>query len=158
MIRREYWSSRARQAPIAAVGLSLVLLAGLLTACSSTNAASSAGASSTAPPIPPAAFRDHTGVTATSITIGNVTTQTAGLFTGAVVGTVAYADYVNSQGGVGRRKIVVSSADDRFQGALNKQVPRGAEQAGGPERRPERLRQRGGPFTRGQLQRAGDRR
>jgi len=43
---------------------------------------------------------DHTGVTPTSVTIGNVTTQSAGLFTGALVGTEAYAAYVNSLGGV----------------------------------------------------------
>ncbi len=60
-------------------------------------------------------------MTPTSVTIGNVSTQLADLFTGAVVGTEAYAAYVNSQGGVNGRRIVVSSADDRFQGALNKQ-------------------------------------
>jgi len=60
-------------------------------------------------------------VTPTTVTIGNVTTQLAGLFTGGTVGTEAYAEYVNSQGGVNGRKIVVSGADDRFQGALNKQ-------------------------------------
>jgi ABC-type branched-subunit amino acid transport system substrate-binding protein len=121
MIRREHASSRVRWAPISAAGLSLVLLAGLLAACSSTNPDSAAGANSTTPPIPSSAFQDHTGVTRTTVTIGNVTTELAGLFTGAVVGTEAYADYVNSQGGVNGRKIVVSSADDRFQGALNKQ-------------------------------------
>ncbi len=96
-------------------------MAGLLTACSSTNSTSDAASSSSIPPIPASAFQDHTGVTPTSVTIGNVTTQLAGLFTGAVVGTEAYAAYVNSQGGVNGRHIVVSSADDRFQGALNKQ-------------------------------------
>jgi len=121
MNRREYACLRARRTPISAVGLSLVLLAGLLTACSSTNSGSAANVSSTIPPIPSSAFQDHTGVTKTTVTIGNVTTQLAGLFTGAVVGTEAYVDYVNSQGGVNGRKIVVSSSDDRFQGALNKQ-------------------------------------
>ena len=60
-------------------------------------------------------------MTATSVTIGNVSTELAGLFTGAVVGTEAYAAYVNSQGGVNGCKIVVSSADDHFQGSFNKQ-------------------------------------
>ncbi len=103
-------------------GLCLVLMAGLLTACSSTNSAASTGSASTVPPIPSAAFQDHTGVTPTSVTVGNVTTQLAGLFTGGTVGTEAYAAYVNSQGGVHGRRIVVSSADDRFQGALNRQA------------------------------------
>jgi branched-chain amino acid transport system substrate-binding protein len=121
MIRRECSYSRVRQLPVAAAGLTLVLVAGLLTGCSSTNTPASAATGGTTPPIPAGAFQDHTGVTPTTVTIGNVTTQTAGLFTGAVVGTKAYAEYVNSQGGVDGRKIVVSSFDDGFQGALNKQ-------------------------------------
>ncbi len=112
---------RIRQTPLSALATCLALMAGLLTACSSTNSASSAANSSSTPPIPASAFQDHTGVTPTSVTIGNVTTQLAGLFTGALVGTEAYAAYVNSQGGVNGRKIVVSSFDDRFEGALNKQ-------------------------------------
>ena len=96
-------------------------MAGLLAACSSTNSTGSTASGSSIPPIPASAFQDHTGVTPTSVTIGNVSTQVAGLFTGAVVGTEAYAAYVNSLGGVDGRKIVVSSVDDQFQGALNKQ-------------------------------------
>src|SRR5262245_66682288 len=57
------------------------------------------------------------GVTADKIVIG----QVAG-FTGSVAGTVkeltagaqAYFDYVNSNGGVHGRKIVLESADDAF--------------------------------------------
>ncbi len=60
-------------------------------------------------------------MTSTSVTIGNVSTLLGGLFTGSIVGTEAYADYVNSLGGVNGRKIVVSSANDDFQGAFNKQ-------------------------------------
>lgn len=90
-----------------------------LCACSSTGTSSSSSGSSAS--VPASAFSDHTGVTPTSVTIGNVTTLTAGLFTGSLVGTEAYAAYVNSQGGVDGRKIVVSSADDSFQGQLNKQ-------------------------------------
>ena len=47
----------------------------------------------------------------------------AGLFTGAVVGTEAYAAYVNAQGGVNGRKLVVQSTDDQFAGATI--TPRG---------------------------------
>ena len=61
--------------------------------------------------------------------LGNVSTQVAGLFTGAVVGTEAYAAYVNAHGGVNARKIVVSSADDRFQGAFNRQEVQSAIQS-----------------------------
>ncbi len=111
---------RMRRTPHSMVVICLVLTVGLLTACSSTNSTNDAASGSSAPPIPATAFHDRTGVTPTSVTIGNVSTQVAGLFTGAVVGTEAYAAYVNSQGGVHGRKIVVSSADDRFQGAINK--------------------------------------
>ena len=111
-----------RRAPLAAVGLSLALVAGLLSACSSSGSSGTASGGSTVPAVPQSAFSDHTGVTPTSVTIGNVTTQLAGLFTGGLVGTQAYAAYVNSQGGVDGRRIVVSGADDRFQGAVNRQA------------------------------------
>ena len=122
MDRQSRSSGGRRQHPLAAVALSLVAAAGLLTACSSTNSASTAANGSSTPPIPASAFQDHTGVTPTSVTIGNVSTQTAGLFTGAVVGTEAYAAYVNSQGGVNGRRILVAPADDRFEGAINKEA------------------------------------
>jgi ABC-type branched-subunit amino acid transport system substrate-binding protein len=121
MNRRGRAIGRMCRSPLVAVASCLTLVTGLMTACSSTNSANSAASGSSIPPIPTSAFRNHTGVTPTSVTIGNVTTQLAGLFTGALVGTEAYVAYVNSQGGVNGRKIVVSGADDRFQGALNKQ-------------------------------------
>ncbi len=121
MNRRRHVLGRLWRAPLLVVATCLTLLAGLMTSCSSTNSASNAASGSSIPPIPASAFQDHTGVTPTSVTIGNVTTELADLFTGALVGTEAYAAYVNSQGGVNGRKIVVSGADDQFQGALNKQ-------------------------------------
>jgi branched-chain amino acid transport system substrate-binding protein len=107
---------------LAAVG---VVLSVVLTGCTSTNPTSSAAASAR-PPIPPAAFSDHTGVTPTSVTIANISTLTGGLFKGALVGTQAYAAFVNSQGGVNGRKLVVQSYDDQFTGALNKQATQSA--------------------------------
>jgi ABC-type branched-subunit amino acid transport system substrate-binding protein len=104
--------------------LVLVVAAATLAACSSTS--STGTTATTAPsahgrgPIPAAAFHDATGVTSTSVTIGNISTETAGLFTGAVVGTRAYAAYVNSQGGINGRKIIVATYDDNFTGAGNK--------------------------------------
>ena len=58
--------------------------------------------------------------------IGNVSTLTAGLFKGADVGTEAYADYVNSTGGVNGRKLEVDGYDDNFQGSGNAQATRSA--------------------------------
>jgi branched-chain amino acid transport system substrate-binding protein len=100
--------------------LTMGVLATLLVACSSTasQAPTTSGSKST---IPPAAFRGTTGLTATTVNVGNVSTLTAGLFKGAPVGLQAYADYVNSQGGVNGRKIVVDGADDGYaNGANNK--------------------------------------
>ncbi len=118
-----------RKTPLSAFALSLVLTAGSLAACSSTDSTGDTAGGSSTPPIPASAFHDHTGVTPTSVTIGNVSTQVGGLFTGAVVGTEAYAAYVNSLGGVNGREIVVSSADDRFQGAFNRQEVQSAIQS-----------------------------
>lgn len=112
--------------------LTVMVAATTLTACSSTNDAatntsSTSGSSSlsssyaTRPPIPAAAYSDHTGITPTSVSVGNVSTLFAGLFKGADVGTEAYADYVNAQGGINGRKIVVDSSDDQYAGAPNKQ-------------------------------------
>ncbi len=79
-------------------------------------------------PIPASAFSDHTGVSSSSIQIGNVSTLSLGLFKGAQVGTQAYVDYVNSTGGVNGRKLVLNNADDGFTGAGNKQATQNALQ------------------------------
>ena len=111
---RRRWESVAAAVCVGVVAASLA-------ACSSTGTPSASAPGTAAPPIPSSAFSDHTGVSPTSVTIANVTTLTAGLFRGSLVGVEAYAAYVNSQGGVAGRKIVVSSADDSFQGQLDKQ-------------------------------------
>ena len=96
---------RRGTATVAVVGL---VLAGTLTACSSSTAqpaATTSGGSATSSPsgdttgIPSAAFHDTTGLTPTSVTVGNVSTLAFGLFKGADVGTEAWANYVNSTGG-----------------------------------------------------------
>ena len=108
-----------RLVPVAVV---IVAAATLMAWLSTTPAgASTSGSSSHArAPIPAAAFHDSTGVTSSSVTIGNISTETAGLFTGAVVGTKAYAAYANSQGGVNGRRIIVATYDDNFTGSGNK--------------------------------------
>jgi len=116
------WKTR-----IAALGM-VALVATTAVACSSTSSStattagggSSGGSSGRA--IPQSAFSDHTGITSNSINVGNVSTLAiGGLFKGALVGTQAYAAYVNSQGGVNGRHIVVDSSDDAYTGAGNKQ-------------------------------------
>jgi ABC-type branched-subunit amino acid transport system substrate-binding protein len=120
------WGTGRRAPRLMVVGVSTVVLAVILAACSSTNSASSGsggsgGASASKDGIPQSAFSDHTGITAHSVSVGNVSTLLAGLFKGAAVGTEAYADYVNSTGGINGRKLIVDSSDDGYAGAPNKQ-------------------------------------
>ncbi len=110
----------------------VVLVALGAVACSSTNSSTTTttsgggGGGSGSSKIPQSAFSDHTGITSSSVSVANVSTLTAGLFKGASVGTQAYADYVNSTGGVNGRKITVSAGDDGFSGATNKQLTQSA--------------------------------
>ena len=111
------------------VALALALVA---TACGSTASppptSGSTASGGGSPSIPAAAFNDHTGVTATTVHVANVSTLSLGLFKGAQVGTQAYADYLNSTGGVGGRTLVIDNADDGFTGASNKQATQNALQ------------------------------
>ena len=108
-----------RRRMLALPGVVVLVLATSLVVCSATM--SVAAASTVRPAIPASAFRDHTGITAHSVSIGNVSTLVAGLFKGAAVGAQAYADYVNSIGGIYGRKILVDSSDDGYSGGPNKQ-------------------------------------
>jgi ABC-type branched-subunit amino acid transport system substrate-binding protein len=69
-------------------------------------------------PAPAAAASTPTpGVTAKTITVGSISDISApipGLFTGAKVGTQAYFAYVNSQGGVNGRKLILDGMDSAF--------------------------------------------
>jgi branched-chain amino acid transport system substrate-binding protein len=91
-------------------------------------AAGVAGAAGNQPrTVPQSAYSDHTGITATQIKVGNVSTLAiGGLFKGAEVGTEAYAAYINSTGGVNGRKLVVDSSDDGYSGTGNKQATQNA--------------------------------
>ena len=63
------------------------------------------------------------GVTATEIDLGNVSTvggPVPGLFAGAYDGALAYARYVNSQGGIYGRQLVIKFKDDQLNAAQNK--------------------------------------
>jgi branched-chain amino acid transport system substrate-binding protein len=105
--------------------LGMVLAVGAATLTWSATDAGGAGAS-TSKKIPASAFKDHTGITKTQVKLANVSTLTAGLFKGATVGAQAYADYVNSTGGVNGRKLRLTDSDDHFGGAGNKQATQSA--------------------------------
>jgi ABC-type branched-subunit amino acid transport system substrate-binding protein len=86
--------------------VTLAATALLAAACGSSSAksAGTTGAASTTP-----------GVTASAITVGNVSTlggPVPGLFQGAPFGVDAYFDYINSKGGVHGRKLVLKTGDD----------------------------------------------
>jgi branched-chain amino acid transport system substrate-binding protein len=106
----------------------VALVATTSVACSSTNSSTTTTTGgSGGSKIPSSAFSDHTGITSSSVRVANVSTlAVGGLFKGAMVGTEAYANYVNSLGGINGRKITVNSADDGFSGAGNKQATQNA--------------------------------
>jgi branched-chain amino acid transport system substrate-binding protein len=113
-------SWKTRLAAVGIVGL-------VATAAVAVSPATSSAATTSSRPIPKSAFSDHTGITKTSVSLGNVSTLAiGGLFKGAAVGTEAYADYVNSTGGINGRKILVDSADDGYTGTGNKQATQNA--------------------------------
>ena len=65
------------------------------------------------------------GVTGNSITVTNISIQSGpvpGLFIGALYGTDAYFQYINSQGGVYGRQLKVLSRDDTFDCGQNKTI------------------------------------
>ena len=68
------------------------------------------------------------GITPTEITIGNVVTLTGpvpGLFAGSQAGTKAYFEYINEQGGVYGRKLVLKEGDDALDCNTNQTVHEG---------------------------------
>jgi ABC-type branched-subunit amino acid transport system substrate-binding protein len=128
--RPQLLPSIARRQGLAMVMASLIIAGGTMTACSSTNSTASVNPSgSHRAPIPASAFKSTTGLTASTVTIGNVSTESLGLFTGSVVGTEAYAAYVNSLGGVNGRRLTVDAQDDGFTGSKNKQLTQSAVQS-----------------------------
>ena len=88
-----------------------------------TKSGSSSTTTSTASTSAPAGGTTSAGgVTPTQVTVGNVSILSGpvpGLFKGAPNGADAFFAYVNSQGGVNGRKIVLKSADDAFSCAQN---------------------------------------
>lgn len=76
--------------------------------------------------IPKSAFSTHTGITANTVSVANIATHFGTLFTGAAVGTEAYADYVNSKGGVNGRKIEVTVENTGYSGTTDAKLTESA--------------------------------
>ena len=100
----------------------MVALSGLLAACGSSVAGAGGQASSGSSGSPTGSSTagnraSAPGVTATTVTAGQVddlSKPIPGLFKGAEVGTQAYFSYVNSQGGVYGRRLVLDVHDSQF--------------------------------------------
>jgi ABC-type branched-subunit amino acid transport system substrate-binding protein len=110
-----------------AVLLLVGLAGGVLASCGSSSPAPvSANTTTSGAPATPAGgssagnTASAPGVTPTSITIGQVddlSSPIPGLFKDAQIGTQAYVDYVNSQGGVNGRKLILDARDTAFNAA-----------------------------------------
>jgi ABC-type branched-subunit amino acid transport system substrate-binding protein len=84
--------------------------------------ATTVSVSTTAPPGGNGGATD-VGVTADTITLGNVTTLSGpvpGLFQGAITGTQAFIAYQNSIGGLFGRKLKLDARDDQFDSGQNR--------------------------------------
>ena len=126
MARIERTYGRGRRL-IASATATAMLAGGLIV----TSAAIAAPAGATSPTCKAAGkptsaeLNSTTGLTKTSVSVGNISIITGpvpGLFQGAAVGAQAYFDYVNSQGGVNGRKINFHSYDDAFSGTTNQSL------------------------------------
>jgi ABC-type branched-subunit amino acid transport system substrate-binding protein len=103
---------KRRHKPAITAALAVAVMGAIVSACTSGTAASTSAQSA-----PPAATGsgNTTGITAKTITIGQITTTSGpipGLFQGANDGLDAFAAYVNSRGGVDGRTLRVIHDDD----------------------------------------------
>jgi ABC-type branched-subunit amino acid transport system substrate-binding protein len=114
--------------PFRGSAVALAVFAAMLGATTIVPSAQAATSNSGRAPIPASAFKPSPGLTSSTVTVGNVSTEALGLFTGSVVGAKAYAAYVNSQGGINGRRLVVNAQDDQFTGARNKELTQVAVQ------------------------------
>ena len=108
----------------------LVAGGGALLAVPSAGAATTSSGTCTPALAPtPAQQASTTGITAKSVTVGNVSIVSGpvpGLFEGAPIGVKAYFAMINAEGGVNGRKLMVDSKDDAFSGQQNRTETQGA--------------------------------
>jgi len=102
---------------------SLAAAGGALLAPAPAGAATRASGTCTPALAPtPAQQAATTGITAKSVTVGNVSIISGpvpALFAGAPIGVKAYFAMIDARGGVGGRKLLVDSKDDAFSGQQN---------------------------------------
>ena len=124
LIQRSITTRRGRQAGSRVVTRAFVVVAvvALVASACSSSTPPAKSSSSTTPTTSgttasTTAGTPSPGVTATSVTVGQVDDLTAplpGLFKGAEDGTQAYFDYINSQGGVNGRMIKLDAQDSAY--------------------------------------------
>jgi ABC-type branched-subunit amino acid transport system substrate-binding protein len=115
---------------LARVVVSLVALVVIAAACGSSNSSNSTTTSTTrstssSSASTPSGSGETTGISSNQITLGNISILSGpvpGLFQGAPYGTSAFFAYINSQGGVNGRKLVLSSQDDGFSCSNNESL------------------------------------
>jgi ABC-type branched-subunit amino acid transport system substrate-binding protein len=91
------------------VGRALAAMVGVLALAAGVGVPVAGAATSSVPPAP--------GITAKTVTVGSISDISApvpGLFEGSKIGTEAYFAYINSQGGVNGRKLVLNAQDSAF--------------------------------------------
>ncbi len=111
----------SRKIRVGAAGLALMAVAGT-TLSVEPGAATAASSQNVGVGIPKSAFTTHIGISATTVKVANISTHFETLFTGAAVGTQAYIDDIDSRGGVGGRKIVVTAQDTHYSGTAYEQL------------------------------------
>ena len=108
------------RAPVGRIVIPAVVAALLMASCSSKTPVAGSSSSTTTTSASSQTTTSGTpspGVTATSVTVGQVddlTLPISGLFKGAEDGTQAYFDYINSLGGVNGRKIKLDAQDSLY--------------------------------------------
>ena len=117
--------TRLARARAVTAGMALAAALTMVTALPAGGAGASAR-STVGSGVPASAMGTRVGVTPTTVTIGNIATHFETLFTGAAVGTQAYADYVNARGGVNGRKIMVTVQNTGLSGTADKRLTQAA--------------------------------
>ena len=120
-MRRPSWKMR-----ITGSGLAMLLAAGTAMAITPgvTAGAAKRSVKSSGRHVPDSAMTTRIGITSSTVSIATI--AWTDIFGGAKVGTEAYADYINSKGGVNGRKIVVTSQSTNYSGTTDAQLTQSA--------------------------------
>ena len=117
-------TTRSWRTRTAAVGMAVLIGAGTTVAVVPGTTAGASTSKVGGSSVPQSAMSTKIGITPSSVTVGNI--AWTAIFGGAKIGTEAYADYINSKGGINGRKIVVTSQDTNYSGTTAAQLTQSA--------------------------------